>query len=46
MTRGENGHALREVLVDLEVRLVEYLTEWREQLGVDMSASWTLSSVA
>jgi hypothetical protein len=34
VTRGENGHALREVLEDLEVRLEAYLTEWREQLGV------------
>jgi hypothetical protein len=34
VTRGENGHALREVLEDLEVRLEAYLAEWREQLGV------------
>jgi len=34
VTRGENRHALREVLEDLEVRLEAYLTEWREQLGI------------
>ena len=34
MTRGENGHTVREVLEDLEVRLEAYLTEWREQLYV------------
>jgi hypothetical protein len=33
VTRGENRHALRKVLEDLEVRLEAYLTEWREQLG-------------
>jgi hypothetical protein len=34
VTRGENRHALRKVLEDLEVRLKAYLTEWREQLGI------------
>ncbi len=29
-----NRDALREVLEDLEVRLEAYLTEWREQLGI------------
>lgn len=34
MTRGENWQALREALEDLEVRLEAYLTEWRDQHGI------------
>ena len=38
MTRGANGHAIREVLEDLEIRLEAYLTEWRVQLGIQEEA--------
>ena len=34
MTRGEKRQALRVALEDLEVRLEAYLTEWRDQYGI------------